>query len=104
MNNKQKGICFLAMYTFGFGNQKDVAIEEMSELIKEIVKDKRGLTDRNHLLEELVDVEIMLLQLKKIYMFSDTELNEMMERKINRLSTYITQYEALEELDNVSRL
>lgn len=104
MTKLERGIIYLAMYTFGFDNQKNVAIEEMSELIKEICKDKRGLTDREHLLEELVDVEIMIEQLKKIYMFSDDEVREMTSQKIKRLDSYIKEFEALEELDNVYRL
>lgn len=47
--------------------QLDIAIEEMSELIQAICKQKRGKCNLDNILEEIVDVEIMLEQLKMIY-------------------------------------
>lgn len=55
----------------GYILQKTVAVEEMSELTKELVKDLRGIADEKHIAEEIADVEIMLEQLKIIYNNSD---------------------------------
>lgn len=55
----------------GYILQKIVAVEEMSELTKELVKDLRGIADEKHIAEEMADVEIMLEQLKIIYNNSD---------------------------------
>ena len=62
MNAYQK-----AINHFGTIMQTDVAIEEMSELIKELIKFKRGKKNYDEIAEEIADVEIMLEQLKIIY-------------------------------------
>lgn len=51
--------------------EKVVAIEELSELTKEITKDIRGITNYKNIAEEMADVEIMLEQLKIIYSNKD---------------------------------
>lgn len=62
-----------------------MAIEEMSELTKEICKDFRGKLDREHLIEELADVTITIDQLMLMYKISGNELQQMCERKMERL-------------------
>ena len=47
--------------------QLNVAVEEMAELTKEIIKYKRGFDNLQQLAEEIADVEIMLEQLKLIF-------------------------------------
>lgn len=55
---------------YGYAPQKDMAIEEMAELIKALNKYSRAKTDDdmdlalNNVIEEIADVEIMLEQLK----------------------------------------
>ncbi len=66
--------------------QLDMCIEEMSELTKEICKFKRDKLDRNHIIEEIVDVEIMLEQLKFMLHVEGYELDNFRESKINRLA------------------
>jgi NTP pyrophosphatase (non-canonical NTP hydrolase) len=51
--------------------EKVVAIEELSELTKEIAKDIRGITNYKNIAEEMADVEIMLEQMKIIYNNND---------------------------------
>lgn len=65
--------------------QLDIAIEEMAELTKEICKLKRNKLDRNHIIEEIADVEIMLEQLKYMLHVEDCEIDNYKEIKINRL-------------------
>lgn len=101
MNFLNKVNCAMATYVFGYDNQKNIAIEELSELIKEITKDKRGQCDREHLLEELCDVEIMIQQLKYMYMIQDDEHDEMLQKKLNRLDILMQEKEALDFLERV---
>lgn len=65
-----------AVETYGTESQVDMAIEEMSELTKALLKYRRALkgnTDisvskaHSDILEEIADVEIMLDQMKIIY-------------------------------------
>lgn len=74
-----------AIDTYGYDLQKQVAIEEMSELTKEICKDFRGKQNRENIIEEIADVQIMLYQLMAMYNISDTELSITLGLKITRL-------------------
>jgi hypothetical protein len=82
-----------AISTYGVEQQADMAIEEMSELIKALLKYRRAgqKADVSHyaaVKEEVADVEIMLDQLK--LMFFDVEdaptHNEFKEFKLIRLA------------------
>ena len=77
-----------AIKTFGERSQEDVAIEEMSELTKAIIKNRRYKTDetRENIREEIADVLIMLVQLIIIHGFDEA----IIKRKINRLKQRIT--------------
>ena len=74
-----------AIKTYGEKAQKLMAIEEMSELTKEICKDFRGKLDREHLIEEIADVTITIYQLLMMYEIGDDEIQQMCERKMERL-------------------
>ena len=74
-----------AIETYGVRMQKLMAIEEMSELTKEICKDFRGLLDREHLIEEMADVLIMLDQMLLLYKISGEEVGLMRIKKVERL-------------------
>lgn len=52
-----------ALKKWGVERQSTVAIEEMSEVIKEITKMLRGDLDREHMAEEVADARIMLEQM-----------------------------------------
>ena len=70
---------------YGVKNQEDIAIEELAELQKAILKNRRYKskeTERN-VWEEIADVEIMLEQLKIIYS-CHKEVEEKKEYKIER--------------------
>ena len=56
-----------AVTTFGPRHQAVIAIEELSELQKEICKYLRGQPNLEHISEEMADVEIMLAQLRVIF-------------------------------------
>lgn len=83
-------ILFKAIQQFGFEKQCLVAVEEMAELQKELLKNvNRGYVNRDNVKEELVDVLIMLRQLVLIYDFNDKELNEINNKKMERLQGYL---------------
>lgn len=74
-----------AIAVYGESLQKQVAIEEMAELTKEVCKDFRGKGNREHILEEIVDVSIMLEQLQIMYGISSSEMLRAVESKVKRL-------------------
>lgn len=74
-----------AIEKYGDKQQKIVAIEEMSELTKEITKDLRGDANINNIVEEMADVHIMLMQLQKMYNINLQTLFEKIEFKLERL-------------------
>ena len=74
-----------AIKTYGEKAQKLMAIEEMSELTKEICKDFRGKLNREHLIEEMADVLIMLDQMLVLYKISGEEVGLMRIKKVERL-------------------
>lgn len=74
-----------AIELYGEKAQKLMAIEEMSELTKEICKDFRGQLNREHLIEEMADVTITIDQLMIMYKISGDEIQQMRERKMERL-------------------
>lgn len=74
-----------AIETYGERAQKLMAIEEMSELTKEICKDFRGKLNREHLIEEIVDVIITIDQLMMMYKISGEEVGLMRIKKVERL-------------------
>ena len=77
---------------FGEDSQIDVAIEEMSELTKELVKYKRSkihfrekqATSRASVVEEMSDVFFMLEYLKWIFDVTDEEIFEAVAAKAAR--------------------
>lgn len=56
-----------ALFKYGKIAQEHVLLEEMSELSKVILKGFRGQINRQDLIDEVADVEIMLEQIKWIY-------------------------------------
>lgn len=56
-----------ALKHYGANSQRIVAIEEMSELIKELCKVSRGEENAAHIAEEIADVRIMLDQMEILF-------------------------------------
>jgi hypothetical protein len=88
-NTNQINIMLDALEHYGNGPQVDMAIEEMSELTKELLKDRRGKENRSDIAMEMTDVYIMLEQLKFIFGIDETELKVNAELKIQRLKNRI---------------
>lgn len=74
-----------AIKAFGPKLQTVVAIEEMSELQKELTKFLRGNGKKKHLTEEVADALIMITQVQIIYGIGDEDVREVMDYKLNRL-------------------
>lgn len=93
MNPEFKNLVIIkAVDTYGKNSQINMAVEEMSELIKALMKSRRSDADKQevwqNIVEEIADVEIMLEQLKLIFnCFSLVETEK--EFKINRLAERI---------------
>ena len=84
-----KGTISAAIQTFGEKNQTVVAIEELSELQKELCKLLRGNCDNDeHIAEEIADVEIVLCELVEMLGIDDL-VNMYRDFKIRRLQSRI---------------
>lgn len=88
-NTNQINVMIDALEHYGNIPQVDIAIEEMSELIKELLKNRRGEENRSMIADEMADVYIMLEQLKFIFGINETELKVNAEFKIQRLKNRI---------------
>lgn len=73
-----------AWQKWGASTQCVVAMEECSELIKELSKAIRGKANGVHIAEEIADVEIMLEQVKLHFSIS-TVVEGIKEEKLTRL-------------------
>ncbi len=73
-----------AVKTYGKESQLIVAIEELSELIKELTKHLRGENNVDHISEEMADVLIMLEQLGIIFNNPD-DVFSWRDKKLKRL-------------------
>ena len=79
-----------ALHTWGEQVQMMMVVEEMSELMKEILKNvNRGKDNLAEIIEETADVEIMLEQLKENYQIADkveaykSEKIKLIERRLD---------------------
>lgn len=88
-NTNQINVMIDALEHYGNNEQVDIAIEEMNELIKELLKNRRGEENRSMIADEMADVYIMLEQLKFIFGINETELKVNAEFKIQRLKNRI---------------
>ena len=84
----RKKVYQAALRKWGVGLQTMMAVEEMSELTKEICKIKRGKMDLDALADEIADVTIMLEQLRDIYGLNDAVCDHM-DAKILRLQSRV---------------
>lgn len=88
----QSDILQKAIDTYGESAQIDIAIEEMAELTKALIKERREKKNNAKavcdICEEIADVAIMLEQLMIIFDFpldDDTSVSDFVKYKINRL-------------------
>lgn len=81
-----------AINTYGVQAQKDMMIEEMSELTKALLKERRAdnitieKLAKDNIREEIVDVQIMLNQMKIIYGYKLEWENRELQRLSDRIN------------------
>lgn len=80
-----KAVLELALSTYGPRLQTLVAIEEMAELQKELVKHERGADNVPRIAEEIADVQIMLDQMTILFDCADAVQN-LHSAKVARLA------------------
>lgn len=69
--------------TLGSKYQILIAVEELSELQKELIKYLRNKDNQDHISEEMADVYIMLYQLRLIFK-NDKKINQYIKKKTKR--------------------
>ena len=82
--NERSKVYAQALDSFGTVTQLVVALEELSEIQKEICKAIRGEVNLQHLAEEIADASIMLEQLRLLFDIND-EVCDIMDAKVERL-------------------
>lgn len=88
MFNDKLRIVNEAIEKYGRDHQMMVAVEELSELQKEICKVARKdvcVWDIDALTEEMADVRLMLFELQVMFQIKTTELDAIEQMKLNRL-------------------
>lgn len=80
-----------AVETYGKDMQLTVAIEELSELVKEICKHKRGADNRDKIIEEMADCEIMFQQILIIFDISVDRVIDKAKEKLARLEARLAE-------------
>ena len=80
-----------AVRMYGAPAQLDQFIEELAELIVAINHLRRGRADIEHVLQEMVDVDIMMKQMKIILNVKDEYFSIVKDRKIKELGERISE-------------
>lgn len=85
MTKERVNECYnLFLKTYGENSQLNMAIEEMSELTKEICKIIRGKGNIENLTSEIADVEITIEQLKMMFNIEQLDIDKIKDFKIQR--------------------
>lgn len=80
----RKAVYALAAAKYGTYHQQDKLLEEMGEFLDAFMKYRRKRTTREHFVEELADLTVMLEQLRLLYGVND-EVYAAMDFKVDRL-------------------
>ena len=83
MKSHQIETCKSIANHYGREHQVLIAIEEMSELTKELCKYFRRFDRKKEIIEEVADVQIMLEQLIELFGI-DSDVDKMVDYKLNR--------------------
>ena len=84
-----------AIKAWGESSQILMCVEECAELQKNLLHELRlkKTVRREDILDELVDVQIMIEQMRLVYRFSPLEFLEQRAKKLKRLSLRIKEFE-----------
>lgn len=89
LTTEQQKVCTDVLAFYGYDMERMVAIEEMSELTKELSKQKRGEGNRDHLIEEIADVYLCLEKIEQMNNITHEELSDWIARKTDVIKTRI---------------
>ena len=89
-----------AIQQWGKPLQMIMALEEMSELTKELTKNLRGKSNRFQICEEIADVWIMLEQLKEMFDGNGISVQEQKKAKFERLKIMLAENPSAEDVVN----
>ena len=78
-----------ALRTWGIDAQLGMVIEECAELIKAINKHWRGKGTKEELIEECVDVELMICQMRELFKDEGNTWDRIKIEKVERLNTLL---------------
>lgn len=81
-----RSILCKAICTYGKEAQTLMFFEEVAELEKELCKNARGKQNRDEILEEVADVEIMLEQIKIMHALNVGAIERVKAQKVQRLN------------------
>ncbi|MGA4517378.1 hypothetical protein ACPA0F_08925 [Solibacillus silvestris] len=90
-DQEETNVFVRAIEKYGVAHQLIVAIEEMAELQKETTKALRNCGSREHIIEEIADVEIMLFQMKQIFHIKEEDIADYKNAKALRLQKRMDQ-------------
>ena len=98
---EQKQIMLNALKKFGVDAQDDIAIEEMSELTKAIIKNRRyrNFETMENLYEELADVFIMMEQV--LMSLDKDRVQNYINSKLERLNERLGETNSIEVITDV---
>lgn len=95
-SNEMYKLLETAQANYGYANQVVVAIEELCELGAVLSKyprynfhDDAMAAIRDQVVEEVADVCIMLNHIQMIFAIQPTELDDMVDKKLNRLKRWL---------------
>lgn len=95
MTPEQNKTIHRVISTFGGRNQTMQTIEELMELQHALFENvHRGTDNRQNIVEEVADVEIMLAQIKQIYGIKQDEISKVQDYKLRRLNVTIDKFVA----------
>lgn len=98
MKPEQQRTIHRVISTFGERNQKMQTLEELMELQSALFENvHRGTDNRENIVEEVADVEVMLAQVKEIFNIKQEEIQTVQDNKLARLEHTIDKYLAKQQ-------
>ena len=89
MKNKHQKILKKAAHKLGYENSLDKCIEECSELIHELVKLKKGTSNKNRTISEMADVELTMTKLRLFIDKNGEKYRNSLKSSFRRLNDYL---------------
>ncbi len=92
---RYESLCKSFLEAWGKEAQVMMALEEMSELSKELLKDiNRKQCNRDNIVAEMADVLILMEQLKYIYGVGEDEIHAVLKVKTAKGKAYLDKWRA----------